>query len=424
MEVYNVLFSMVFNMLSIYIDVRVLKLFLPNRITKASITMPIYIGVWLINWFAFYFFNMPNLTTLSMLIGLLIIAIVNFGGSIWKKILAVTITEASGIIAENIIWKFSDIFLVPIESEAVGGLGSVVLKFLIILVIEHYISMNRYAKLPKSGYANIILISLGSVILSEIIMLYNFSNDLMLLCLSIICVINISTYYMYEKIAESWKDRLKSAEMEQQIKMYANQFDVIGQSWQNIRALRHDMKNHIALIDIYLQNKKYKKASEYVDKLGEGLKNEKEYVKTGNIEIDSILNYKLGYVEKKFGYKPDIQIDVPAHSFMSGFDLNVLLSNLLDNAIEAISKVNDKLLNIRIRFSQGILYISVYNTFDGKLCEKDGRLLSIKSNIGNHGVGLENVRKIVEKFDGTMKIEHESNIFKIDIILFFKTATI
>ena len=50
------------------------------------------------------------------------------------------------------------------------------------------------------------------------------------------------------------------------------------------------MKNHISLLRIFLKDKEYEKAIEYVDILGEGLKNEREYVKTGNIEVDSILN--------------------------------------------------------------------------------------------------------------------------------------
>ena len=384
--------------------------------------MPIYIGMWLINWCVYYFFQIPNLTTISLLIGLMVTAIVIFDGSIWKKIMAVIISNASGIIAENIVWKISVMLLIPIESEAVGGLCSVVLKFLIILLIERCISPDRYAQLPKAGYLNIIFVAVGSVVLAEMIMLHNDSNDSALICLSIICLINVNTYYIYEKISESWKDKLMKAGMEQQIKMYANQFEIIGQTQQNIRSIKHDMMNHVSLLRIFLKDKEYEKASGYVDMLGEGLENEKEYVKTGNIEIDSILNYKLEYIERISGCKPDVQVDVPSQSFMSGFDLNVLLGNLLDNAAEAIRKAEKKILNIRIKYSKELLYISIYNTFDGKLCNKGGGLLSTKKDMENHGVGLVNIKRIVDKFEGTMKVEHNSELFKIDIILFLEAA--
>lgn len=424
MGIYDALFSAIFNVFSIYINVRILKLFLPVKIAKATITMPIYIGMWFINWFVYYYFNIPNLTTISLLIGLMVTAIVIFNGSIWKKIMAVIISNASGIIAENIVWKLSTMLMMPIESEAVGGLCSVILKFLIILFIERCISLDRCVQLPKAGYFNIILIAIGSVVLAEMIMLYNTSNDSTLICLSIICLINVNTYYIYEKISDSWKDKLMNAEMEQQIRIYENQFDIIEQTQQNIRSLKHDMKNHISLLRIFLKDKEYEKAIEYVDILGEGLKNEREYVKTGNIEVDSILNYKLEYIEKKLGCGLDIQVSVPEQSFMSGFDLNVLLGNLLDNAIDAIKKAEEKYLSIIIRYTHGVLYISVYNTFDGKIKKKGGRLLTRKKDKNNHGVGLENVNRIIEKFGGTMKIEYDKLLFKIDIILFLETAKI
>lgn len=422
MEISDALFSAVFNIFSIYINVRILKLFLPVKVTKAYVTLPVYISVWLINWCVYYFFNIPDLTTASLLIGLMVVAAVIFDGSVWKKIMAVIISNASGIIAEDIVWKLSTMMLIPIESEAVGGLCSVILKFLIIVFIERLILPDRYANLPKAGYLNIILIAIGSVVLAESIVLYNTSNNSTLICLSIICLINVSTYYIYEKISDSWKDRMMKAEMEQQIKIYENQFDIIEQTRQNIRSLKHDMKNHISLLKIFLKDKEYEKAIEYVDVLGEGLENEREYVKTGNIEIDSILNYKLEHIEKKLECRPDIQVNVPEQSFMSGFDLNVLLGNLLDNAIEAIQKAKDKYLNIRIRYLRGVLYISVHNTFDGKISRKGDRLLTIKQDADNHGIGLENVKRIIEKFDGTMKIEYDKELFKIDIILFLKTA--
>ena len=424
MEPYDALFSASINILSIYIMVRLLKLFLPVKITKSSVTLPIYIGIWFSNWCIYYFFGMPNLTTFSLLAGLMFAAITIFDGSVPKKIMAVIISVASGTISENIVWKLSAALLPQAKNEAVECMCAVILNFLIVLIIERYISPDRYAILPRGGYFNILLISVGSVILSEIIILQDDPGNSAMIGLSIICLINVGTYYMYEKISESWNNRLKNAEMEQQIRMYANQFDIINQTRQNIQSFRHDMKNHLSLLSIFLANNEHEKAADYIKSLNEVLENEREYVKTGNIEIDSILNYKLEQAERSIGCKTDIQIDVPDQSFMSGFDLNVLLGNLLDNALEAVSKAEDKFLDIRIRYTKGILYISIYNTFDGNISIKDNRLSSTKKNIGNHGVGLENIKKIVEKYEGTINIEHNSHLFKADLILFPETAKI
>lgn len=418
MRIYDALFSAAFNVFSIYAGIRMIKLFLPVKIKKAIITIPIYAGVWFCNWIIYYFINIQNLTTVSLFIGLMIVTIIIFEGNVWKKAAVVAVAMASGIIAENVVWEMCSRGLLPVESEPVGGLCSVVLELLLILIVEKYVHLDRYTKLPQSSYLNVIFLSVGSVILSEIIALPERSNDAIMLGLGIICFMNVSTYYIYEKISESYRQNLEKAAMAQQIEMYANQFEIIGQSRENLRALRHDMRNHVSLINAYLQNQEYEEACDYVKRFGETIENTKEYVKTGNVEVDSILNYKLEYIDKEIGCKPEIEVDVPGQSFMSDFDLNILLGNLLDNAMEALKRVEKKYLSIELRFAKGALYISIYNSYDGKIRRKSGRLISNKEEKENHGIGLANVERIVKKYDGVMKINCEGMVFGVDIIIY------
>lgn len=342
MGIYDALFNMIFNLLSIYIDIRIIKLFLPAREVEKALARSLCLGVWVINWLVYYCFKIPDLTTISHFVGLLFIAGILFLGNIWQTLFSVIISSGTQIISENIVWKiFSGVPLLA-KSNAVGAFCSVVLVFGGVLCAERFILLKQYKNVPREIYANIAIIAIGSVILSEIVTLQADSESAALIAMSIICLINLSTYYIYEKIAESWEEKIRNAEMEQQLRMYINQFDMIEKSQQNIRSIRHDMKNHIFLIGSYLHNQEYEKAEEYIFKLGEELKSGKEYVRTGNVEIDSILNYKLEYGEKKAGSKIKIQVEVPEQMFMPAFDLNVLLSNLLDNAIEAVQKIDDR----------------------------------------------------------------------------------
>lgn len=420
MKIYDALFSAMFNILSIYINIRVIKLFLPAKITKRYVTLPIYAGVWLCNWLLYYFLNIQNLTTLSLFVGLLIVSFVIFEGSAGKKITVVTVSTASCIIAENIVWEMCNRGLLPVESEPAGGLCAVTLEFFIILLIEKYVRFDRYTELPEGSFMNMILLSGGSVVLSEIIALPKHSDDMVMFGLGIICLMNVSTYYVYEKISESHRQNMERAAMEQQVKMYAKQFEVIGQSQENLKALRHDMNNHITLINTYLQNKEYEVASKYAEQFSESINSIQEYVRTGNISVDSILNYKLERIERDVGCKPEIEISVPDQSFMSDFDLNILLGNLLDNAAEALRKVEDKYLSIKLVYARGALYISIYNSFNGKIRRNNQMILSSKEDGGSHGIGLANVERIVNKYDGTMKIHCKEKLWGIDIIIYIK----
>lgn len=418
MRVYDILFSAIFNILSIYINIRVIKLFLPVKITNDAITFPIYSGVWLFNWLVYYFFNIQNLTTMSLFIGLIIATCVIFEGGLGKKLAVVAISMASCIITENIVWEMCNRGFLPVKSPAVGCLCSVVLEFLIILIVEKYIHLDRYTKLPRGSCLNVILMAVGSIILSEIISMPERSNDVIMLGLGMICLMNVSTYYMYEKISETYRQNMKNAAMEKQIEMYAKQFEIIGLSQDNLRAVRHDMKNHVCLIHTYLQNQEYKEACAYTASLCESVEVVTEYVKTGNIGVDSILNYKLERFDKDIGCRAEIEVDVPNRSFMSDFDLNIILGNLLDNSMEALIKTEKKYLSIELKYSKGALYISVYNSYDGKLCKRNQRILSSKENSDNHGIGLANVERIVKKYDGVLRINHDGEMFGVDIIIY------
>lgn len=420
MTIYDALFSAMFNLLSVYINIRIIKLFLPVKIMNGFITLPVYAGAWLCNWLLYYFVNIPNLTTLSLFAGLMAIALIIFEGNMGKKVAVVALSMASCIITENVVWKMCDRGILPIENEPVAGLCAVILEFFIIILIERYVHLDRYTSLPKGSYVNMVLSSGGSVVLSEIIVLPEHSNDMAMLGLGIICLINVSTYYIYEKVSETYRQKMENAVMQQQVEMYAKQFEVIGKSQEDLKALRHDMKNHIMLINTYLQNREYEEASKYADQFSEGLENIQEYVRTGNISVDSILNYKLGRIEKDVGCKPEIEIDVPDEPFMSDFDLNILLGNLLDNAAEALKKVEDKYLSIKLVYAKGTLYISVYNSFDGRVRRSNQMVLSSKEDSGNHGIGLANVKRIVKKYDGALKIHCKEKLWGIDIIVYIK----
>lgn len=423
MDYYEALFSAVFNILSLYVNIRVINLFLPKKITKMVIVMPVYFAVWISNWLIYYIIRVPYITTISLFLGLMIAVCILFEGDLWKKIVAVVVSVSLIVISEDIVWKILHTGLFTVENDAVGSLCSVLIALGIILALERHMFFDRYAQIPRSNYWGLIFMSCASIILAELLVDAGLPNKYSMLGLSVICLLNVSIYFLYEKISESYKERMEKVVMEQQIKMYIHQFEIIKQTQQNIKSLRHDLKNHLLLLNTYLQNEKYNEAKSYIEQMEKVVETSNEYVKTGNIEIDSLLNYKLKIVEE-IGCIPILEIDVPNESFMSDFDFTILIGNLLDNAIEALQKVEEKYLCIKLILNRGILYINISNSFDGKLYQKGKKFLSIKKDKEQHGIGLSNIEKIVNKYEGTMKISKSNNIYITNIILYIRTAQI
>lgn len=117
--------------------------------------------------------------------------------------------------------------------------------------------------------------------------------------------------------------------------------------------------------------------------------------------------------------KIDCTLLVPETLEMDPFDINVLFGNLLDNAIEAARKCEDKTIQLLVKWDRGALYISVKNTYDG-IVNRDmrGNILTRKSDATLHGLGLSNVKSVLEKYNGELKIDAGEKIFSVSAVLY------
>ena len=96
----------------------------------------------------------------------------------------------------------------------------------------------------------------------------------------------------------------------------------------------------------------------------------------------------------------------------------VVLGNLMENAIEAAYKTDEQYLSLDLRQHKNLLLLTIKNSYCGPLREEEGIFFSKKADIANHGYGLKNVKRIVEKYNGVMEISHTDSIFCVDIMLY------
>lgn len=418
MSGFEIVADIVFYIFSIYVDIRYIKLFLRPKGNSSVNTKLLCAVGFLVNWLVYQFIPISLLLTISAFGAVLFVAILEYKGNLFEKMLVVGLNIALAVVIEGIVWRL----LVWINDDNINGaLGSLMTQLLLIIIVvtlERCMSNDKEMRLSWGSYFNMLLVSIGGIILAEILIdTFGVSNKLVILGLCIICVMNIGTYYMYEKVYDAYKEKVKKTVLENQIVMYQNQFQMIHEARQDMKQLRHDMKNHFWLVEGYLQKGKYAEAQEYIGQLAEKATSSKEYVNTGNDELDSILNYKLGQANN-MRCITDIKIEVPRERFMSDFDLNMLLSNLMDNALEAIEKTEERVLTIRIKYIKRMLYISVYNSYDGNVKKEGNRLLTTKAKKEEHGIGMTCIRSIVDKYQGEMTVQTVEDMFKTDIIMY------
>ncbi len=415
---FELIADMIFYILGIYVEIRYIKLFLRSK-ENGSINTKLLCAVgFAVNWLVYQFIPISLLLTISAFGAVLLVAILEYKGNLFEKMLVVALKMAVGVAIEGVIWRLLVWLNGENINEALGNLMSQLLLLIFVVTLERCISKDKEMRLSWGSYINMILVSIGGATLSEILIdTVGISNRLATLGLCIICVMNIGTYYMYEKVSEAYQEKMKKTVLENQIVMYQNQFEIIHEARQDIKQLRHDMKNHFLLIEGYLQKGKYAEAQEYIGQLAEKTASAKEYVNTGNDELDSILNYKLGRANN-LNCKADVKIEVPRERFMSDFDLNMLLSNLMDNVLEAIEKTEEKVLTVRIKYIKRMLYISVYNSYNGNVKKEGNKLLTTKVKKEEHGIGMTCIQSIVDKYHGEMTIQTAEDMFKTDIIMY------
>lgn len=227
----------------------------------------------------------------------------------------------------------------------------------------------------------------------------------------LIMVLLVILEAVWEGIGKSRQEQEQEL-LEQEIRIYQNQFHIIQQSQSNIHSLKHDMKHHIKMLTDMIVKGDQKSALNYLAAMGAFMENSEEYVTSGNEKIDSILNYMIAKA-KRTGIEAEWKIQIPEQLEISAFDINVILSNLFENAFHALQYVTKPTLYFLMKFDRGVLYISTKNNCSEKK-------LDSKSMEG-HGYGLKNIQRISEKYHGSLTTTLEQGNFYANILLFLET---
>lgn len=346
-----------------------------------------------------------------------IIGLTCFYHELWKTRLWVSLVLFSLDMANSLIVLFVFGNIAKFQQPAIQAL-----LMLICTTIISHISYPPEAKeiaFDRKQTVLLLVIPAMSVIVLSVLMLGELEKMFAILISSCMLIINISVFYLYNILTENYIHLRDHDIYKQQTYAYQNQLEVIMESQNRVRALRHDMKNHILALQILVQRKEVEETNKYLDSMKNFMTNPEEYVKTGNDVVDSLLNYKIQKANEVLNVV-ETKISIPEQLRLRSFDLNVLLGNLLDNAIDASMQTEDKKLKITIKLDKGILFLNICNSCQMIADEKKNFWETTKEDKANHGIGLKNVRRIVEKYHGDITFFYENNIIQTDVMMYVK----
>ena len=309
-----------------------------------------------------------------------------------------------------------------------------IVNIIFVLLVSMYIKKRKSIELWLSDIpVHYFLIGILGLLSSALVLVYviigredstnNVWDKVTVLSSGIICTFFIVGSLSYAYIHDS-KKRLEEQDRlnKKLIDIQQNYYQQIINNDVEVRRLSHDMASHIGCMKVLLREGKLDERSSYMGRIINDVDSTlRRKINSGNDTIDAILNYLYQLIDED-------EIDINLHGrcrdmlLINGPDLSIIISNTVVNAIEAckvIKKLNKKPIDITIQSNKNSLYISVENpvssTVDINLLKRGTN----KKDKKNHGYGIGNIERVVNKYNGNIDYRNEEGKFIIEILLWF-----
>lgn len=239
---------------------------------------------------------------------------------------------------------------------------------------------------------------------------YKFAWTLFMLMLNGMVIYAIAhrkraTYY--QMLSEDYKE-----EFEREYSFFKD----YKEKQQETIKFRHDWKNHMLLLQEMLDKKEFENAENYFRELTATNTASVYKVATGSELADMIISTKMELMEENH-IIVKCRGDLSGLHFMKPLDLCILLSNLLDNAIEANLKVEgERYIRIATKATPQLRSLEICNSMEGALQKEKKQIVTSKEDKKNHGIGLHNVEEVIEKYKGTHYITAEDGEYCIQMV--------
>lgn len=379
-----------------------------------------------------YLRNFPDLMAYFTLIIIFIYSLVSLKGKTSYRFLSCVMIMFV-IVGVNFLTSliFSMLFNVRME-ELMNEFSIYRFACLIISKIILFVVTRILLKLKTEGISNISPITVVSVtavplitiavmvIITEVSLSLE-SNDrntfYLLLSLGGMIVINIVFYALLARLDREYSLQTENRLLKQKNSMQLEYITKTSALNEEIRTIRHDMKNQIIYLKQIFSKGRYEEGLSYANHMIEKIDSMQKLINTGRFAFDAVVNAKLGESADK-GISVVYNIMCSLDNHMEDDDMVSLLGNVLDNAIEACEHVRGrKEIYLEVKKAHSYLIITVKNTISQPILKNNPGLQSTKKDKGDHGLGIKIIKKITEKYNGFVTYEEKNDKFVSKIML-------
>ena len=187
----------------------------------------------------------------------------------------------------------------------------------------------------------------------------------------------------------------------------------LQQQERQVRQLRHDMRNHLTVVQGLLERGDTQGAVGYLEQMAgsQALQGVRRFCENESANV--VLSAKAETMEQA-GITADFAVSLPKDLPVADTDLAALLGNALDNAIEGVQNIAVKKITLRCRVDKGLLMLRLENPVGG---EVNPDLSTTKADKFSHGFGIPGMREIAERYHGTLDADVKDGCFILFICL-------
>jgi len=229
---------------------------------------------------------------------------------------------------------------------------------------------------------------------------------------------SITVVYSYQEIKRQEEEAMQNALVSKQMEELSVHVHSMENVYSDIRGIRHDVNNHIMILGNLLEQSENDKAIEYLNEWQNGFPVHEINAKTGNLVTDIVISEKMREAEDA-GVEFISHFHYPENAKVESIDIGIILSNALSNAIRAALSSDNPKIEVSAWTNNNAYLIQVKNTYAGKLVYDSQTNLPVttKSDTKRHGFGILNMRRITEKYYGTIKLEQDNDIVILTAML-------
>lgn len=243
-------------------------------------------------------------------------------------------------------------------------------------------------------------------------------EEAQLICIAIgLLAVSIAISICIYKLNRQNYYRTENKILNMRIQGEMNMLGKIEEMYNDNQILQHDLKRYLTVVQGMLYSGETGQAIQYLERVSESRFDQTQIYFTNSSVVNAVLNDKAEICRKNgISYEAEITGEVPEQGQI---EIGMILSNLIDNAIEAEMKEAEQNRRIEIGLfkHKGMFMIRVENYIEKSVLEKNPQLMTEKKDSKKHGIGIKSVRKTVKELNGTYLCEEAGHTFFTTILL-------